>query len=488
MSKNCLIYETLNSTDQLQHHKSADGLMHLTGVFGVCGVRNNNSRIYEQANYAKMVAEMKKRIQESKGIAGELEHPSTMNITLDNISHKIVDINIDENGVVSGEIALLDTPKGQVAQKIVEGGLPLFISSRAQGQVDQRTGVVTLESLATYDLVGSPGFSQAKLHLNESQLNESIQEMRKKLKLNESQKLNVISDSNVVFITESDQANENNNNADMDKELQEKFESMEARLNALEEENQALKDQLDAVDEKQIDVEKLAESIQRWVIEELSPEIQKWMLTEAKSEMSGKLDKDTLMKISEGIQTWILNDYSNDVQKWILEDYSQGIQQWIIKELAPSMEQWITENQVSREDLDAKITESLAQYKNDKMSQINETLQLLESMEPKAKPAYQRQNPQQQQKINEGMPKYLAEMPDSVRVKYELASKEIRESIDRRARLYDFTTEGAIEKFWNRIDFDNIQGTKNIYEGLESIQDEKERAIRAQFRRFRANH
>ena len=108
MSKNCLIYETLNSTDQLQHHKSADGLMHLTGVFGVCGVRNNNSRIYEQANYAKMVAEMKKRIQESKGIAGELEHPSTMNITLENISHKIVDINIDENGVVSGEIALLD--------------------------------------------------------------------------------------------------------------------------------------------------------------------------------------------------------------------------------------------------------------------------------------------------------------------------------------------------------------------------------------------
>lgn len=491
MSKNCLIYETLNSTDQLQHHKSADGLMHLTGVFGVCGVRNNNSRIYEQANYAKMVAEMKKRIQESKGIAGELEHPSTMNITLENISHKIVDIDIDENGVVSGEIALLDTPKGQVAQKIVEGGLPLFISSRAQGQVDQRTGVVTLESLATYDLVGSPGFSQAKLHLNESQLNESLQEMRKKLKLNESQKLNVISDSNVVFITEGDQANENNNNADMDKELQEKFESLESRITTLEEENQALKDQLDAVDEKQINVEKLAESIQRWVIEEAAPEIQKWMLTEAKSELGGKLDKDTLMKISEGIQTWILNDYSKDVQKWILEDYSQGLQKWIISELAPSMEQWITENQVSREDLESRINESLNQFnqlKSDKMSQIKEMIDLLEGMEPKAKPTYQRQTSQQQQKITEGMPKYLAEMPDDVRVKYELASQAVRESIDRRARLYDFTTEGAIEKFWSKIDFDNIQGTKNIYEGLESIQDEKERAIRAQFRRFRANH
>jgi hypothetical protein len=287
---------------------------------------------------------------------------------------------------------------------------------------------------------------------------------------------------------EKEQTNENNNNENMDKELLEKFESMEARLKTLEEENQSLKDQLDAVDEKQINVERLAESIQRWVIEEVSPNIQQWLLTEAKSELgTGKLDKDTLMKLSEGIQNWVLNDYSTDLQKWILEDYSQGLQAWLIKELAPSVEQWVGENQVGREELETKINESLSQYKTNKMTQIEETIKLLESMEPKAKPTYQRPTPQQQ-KIDEGLPKYIAEMPDDVRVKYELASQEVRESIDRRARLYDFTTEGAIEKFWNKIDFDNIQGTKNIYEGLENIQDEKERAIRAQFRRFRSSH
>ena len=50
MSKQCAIYETMNSINEMQVGKTANGLMTLSGGFGVCGVRNNNQRVYEAGN------------------------------------------------------------------------------------------------------------------------------------------------------------------------------------------------------------------------------------------------------------------------------------------------------------------------------------------------------------------------------------------------------------------------------------------------------
>ena len=254
MANNCLIYETLNGVKEMSVKKDG-GFMTLSGVFGVCGVRNNNQRVYETSNYSKMVSEMQERIKCEGGIPGELEHPQMMNITLENISHKITDINIDENGVVTGSITLLDTPKGKIAQAIVEGGLPLFISSRATGAVDSKTGSVTLEKIATYDLVGSPGFSQARLKLNENQIAESINE------------------SSVYYITN---INENTTENDMElKEILEKIELLESRIKDLQDENEELRSVIESRED--IDLEKLANGIQKWIVEEYSPKVQEWV-------------------------------------------------------------------------------------------------------------------------------------------------------------------------------------------------------------------
>jgi hypothetical protein len=487
MAKNCLIYETLNGVNEMQVKKE-NGMMTLSGVFGVCGVRNNNKRVYETSNYAKMVQEMKSEIEKNNGIPGELEHPQTMNITLENISHKITDINIDENGLVTGSITLLNTPKGKIAQAIVEGGLPLFISSRATGQVDSNSGNVTLERIATYDLVGSPGFSQARLKLNEGMVAESIDEQL----------------FYVTTVDEENKINENNTIETMEnveiKELLEKLELLESRVNDLENENEDLRMQVEAVE--QIDIKKLADSIQKWIVEEYSPMVQDWVTEEfapeheqeivesIKSDVveeSVEASKEMFIEeFADKIQDWVTEEFAPEVQNWCVESFAPGIQDWILNEYAPETEKWMNENfmETVKSKITEMVTEMVAESKKNSLNSIDETLKVLESLEA-TKPTYSRKAIITENADEE--PMYIREMPADSRVKWEMANEGVKESINRRAKLYNFNNEGAIERFWANIDFNDIKPISgNINEGLENIVDERERNIRQSLRSWRS--
>ena len=476
MSKNCLIYETLNGVKDLNVKRDGD-LMTLTGCFGVCGVRNENKRVYEASNYSRMITEMKSRIKSEGGIPGELEHPQQMNITLENVSHKITDINIDENGVVTGSITLLNTPKGKIAQAIVEGGLPLFISSRATGNID-KSGNVCLERIATYDLVGTPGFSQAKLHLNENQIAESINE-------------------SIYYITEKENNIDEIDNNDMNsEEILEKLGELEDRIQSLEEENQELKSTIKESQKKVVNL--IAEGVEKWVINEFAPEVEKWITEEYGDELEDRIiesvsDNDEekqeklIEAISNGVEKWVINEFAPEVEKWITEEYSpevenwcksefaSGIQKWITEEYSPEIENWLNES------YSEKIKDIVEESKSSSLNSIDETLKLLESIDV-TKPKYQ-------SKVNivesTDEPRYVQEMPSDKRPLWDMASNEVKESIHRRAKLYNFINEGSIEKFWENVNFNDIKPTKNIYEGLDTIENDREREIRSAFRRWR---
>ena len=80
---------------------------------------------------------------------------------------------------------------------------------------------------------------------------------------------------------------------------------------------------------------------------------------------------------------------------------------------------------------------------------------------------------------------YISEMPAEARVKYDLASQEIKEAIDRRARLFDFNKH-SINEFWAGISFETIKPITVIAENFSGIQNERERAIRAQLSSWRS--
>jgi hypothetical protein len=489
--KQSYIYETLNDAKSMTISKE-NGLMTLSGTFGVCGVRNNNSRVYETSNYKKMVEEMQGRIRQDGGIPGELEHPQYMNITLENISHKITDINIDENGVVSGTITLLNTPKGKIAQSIVEGGLPLFISSRAMGNVDPKTGAVTLERISTYDLVGTPGFSQARLHLNESQMVDFENKMSAEGRAEVGDDVYTqIPESNIFYVTEKEQETniENKpeeNNMEMNEILEklEKLEKLEERVQTLEDENKKLNEALEKA--PKFDLEQLCEGIQNWCVNEFAPKIAGWVTEEFAPEYKGEMVdeamdafKDYLLnEAAPKIQTWVVEEFGGEVERWATTEFAQGIQSWIVEEYAPASQAWLNEHYAPK--VEEQIANAVTESKKNSLSSIEDTLKLLEGIEV-SKPIFK-----SAKSVNEDAPKFIQEMPEAVRPLYESASDEMKESINRRAKLYNFNNEGAIQRFWESIDFNVVPQVKNIYEGLEQIADERERAIRAQFRAWRS--
>ncbi len=479
MSTN-LIFETLNDVKSMKASRDANGFMHLEGVFGVCGVKNNNHRIYQKDNYAKMVESLQKRI-ETEGCPGELEHPSTMNITLENVSHKIDSISIDEKGVVSGSITLLDTPKGKIAQAIVEGGLPLFISSRAQGNVDSKTGIVTLENLKTFDLVGSPGFSEARLHIH----------------LNEGQVLESITDTCYMIAEKENTEQDNMLNEEKLNELEVKINQLEERCYNLERENNSLKDTINeqAEDIKHWAMTDLSNGIEKWinevyqpeiinlVTESLAPAFQKWVV----EEFSPEVEKWIIEEFSPQVEKWIVEHYSPEIEKWIVEDYSAELQNWLTEQFSPEIEKWVVEQYSDgvqgwiNEELKPEIGKMISESKKTSLDSIDQTLAMLESTMPK-KPVYSRK----QTVVGEGAePFYIQKMPDDKRVKWNLLNEDVKEMVRRRASLRDLSTDQQIENFWESIDFDTIKPAKTLNEGLESITDDYERELRQSIRNWR---
>ena len=133
------------------------------GVFAVLNKKNRNRRIYTEDQYLPQIDRLQPLIKENC-VVGELNHPvDRFDIDFAKASHVVESLSYDkESGQVFGRIRLLNTPNGKICQALVEDRIPLNISSRAAGTVNQ-DGTVVLKELFTYDIVSKPGFEEARL-------------------------------------------------------------------------------------------------------------------------------------------------------------------------------------------------------------------------------------------------------------------------------------------------------------------------------------
>ena len=154
-----LIKETLENVRVITEEKGGKKSLFIEGPFLVADTKNRNGRIYESKVLAKEVDRYMKEQVKTNRAFGELGHPDTPNINLDRVSHMIVDLR-QEGKTWIGKAKILETPMGNIAKSLMEGGGQLGVSSRGMGSLKEVNGVNMVQDdfyLATAaDIVADP--------------------------------------------------------------------------------------------------------------------------------------------------------------------------------------------------------------------------------------------------------------------------------------------------------------------------------------------
>ena len=140
-----------------EKRRVANGTIILSGVMQMSETKNHNGRMYPHALLEREVGRYKQLVKERRAL-GELDHPESSVINLQNCSHLVTDIWM-EGKKVMGKIEVLSTPAGKILRNLVECNIPCGISSRGMGSVTERDGATIVEDdfqLICFDMVSEP--------------------------------------------------------------------------------------------------------------------------------------------------------------------------------------------------------------------------------------------------------------------------------------------------------------------------------------------
>jgi len=126
----------------------------LSGIFMQGEIVNRNGRKYPLNEISRAVDSAKSKILETGGIFGELDHPQSLSINMDRISHVITEMKMVGNNAI-GKAKMLNTPMGLIGKTLIEeSGVRVGVSSRGAGQVTE--DIVNGFMFVTADLVATP--------------------------------------------------------------------------------------------------------------------------------------------------------------------------------------------------------------------------------------------------------------------------------------------------------------------------------------------
>jgi len=155
MSKEVLIdYTSFEISPQMirESEEQNNGRVIVSGVLQRAGAKNQNGRIYPKETLMREAAKYaNEQIAENRAL-GELDHPESSVVNLQNVSHNIKKIWWKGDDLL-GKVEVLGTPSGNILKELLKAGVKLGISSRGLGSVKQLSEDGTLEVQPDFELV-----------------------------------------------------------------------------------------------------------------------------------------------------------------------------------------------------------------------------------------------------------------------------------------------------------------------------------------------
>ena len=159
--KQLLIEHTPFQVDKLLVEQSIkeNKPLRVGGIIQRAGVKNHNGRIYEQKILEREIKKYVDGPVREKRALGELDHPESSVINLNNVSYNIVEVTMKGNDV-HGVVEVLTTPAGNILKELFRCGITVGISSRGMGSVEENSeGILMVQEdfdLLCFDFVSTP--------------------------------------------------------------------------------------------------------------------------------------------------------------------------------------------------------------------------------------------------------------------------------------------------------------------------------------------
>lgn len=149
----------------------------VSGVIQRAEAKNQNGRVYPTEILRREVQKYIDGPIAEKRAMGELDHPESSVINLQNVSHNITECWWDGDDL-HGKFEILNTPAGNILKALFAAGLTVGVSSRGMGSVEEnlQEQTVTVQDdfeLLCWDFVSTPsthGAYVSPVGLNESKL------------------------------------------------------------------------------------------------------------------------------------------------------------------------------------------------------------------------------------------------------------------------------------------------------------------------------